>query len=601
MVRLKNYLFSVLAIIIFFALIELLLFFFKVGGTPDLLKEFSIDGDEYLEVNTNYMYRYFCNTNASIPTLSSHYFLKHKDEKTFRVYVIGESSSQGFPYSKTESFPYMFQQMLQKAVPQKNIEVINFSVSAGNSYIGLDMIKELIKYPPDLLITFYGHNELIGIGGADQYNKLYFKLNLALNHMRSFRGLKELLSSLTKKKSNSLFEEMSSKKPVELNSQVYDETLQHFNKNYHEIIKTFTEKDIPVVMMGVVSNLKDMPPFISNQNLKKSEIEKLKNEFISNNEKITCKIIDRAGKEEALIYFEMGRVLLAKNDSVMARYAFNQACKYALGRFRATEVIQKMVKNISKELVVTYIDLQSIFDKKSKFNITGNDLLLEHVHPTLDGHYLAASVLVDTVINKFKFVPAVTDYKNTELVNSLADSILVLGKLNKLFNTQQFKSISFFNYGPFKNIFIVNDDKLSFRLKDNIPVEDYTYLTETLKKELKGLDPDNLNNSYGVWLFNKQRYKEAHRKFFIAYEEDPYNTKAINNLAIMEYKTGKIDKAIKLFKVPLARNIYNNLICQNLWIVYKEQKNMKEAREMKKLIDKKKFHISSTDNLTLAY
>jgi lysophospholipase L1-like esterase len=591
--RIKNILFPILAVIIFFIIIELFLSVFKAGGNPDLFKEFSLDGDKYLEVNTNYMYRYFCNTNVSIPTLSSHYFLKKKDEKTFRVFFIGESSSQGFPYSKTESFPYMFQQMLQKAIPQKNIEVINLSVSAGNSFIGLDMTEELLKYPPDLLITYYGHNEFIGIGGADQYNKVSFKLNLILNRLRSYRGLKELLSGLTKKKNNSLFEEMSSKKPVELYSKSYNATLKHFNKNYNEIIKTFTKKEVPVIMIGVVSNLKDMPPFNSNENYRKDEIEKILNVFLSNNEITTRETIDGIGKESASAYFELGRFLLAKNDSILAKYAFNHACKDDLGRFRATEVIQNIVKNISKKSVITYIDLQSIFDKKSKYQITGNELLLEHVHPNIDGHYLAASVLVDSVINKFKFVPAVTDYKIILPVNSLADSILVLGRLNKLFNTVQFRSISFFNYEPLKSIYYMNrdGDNLSFRLKENIPLEDYNYLTEILKKDIKGLDPDNLNNSYGVWLFNKKLYKEAHRKFFIANEQDPYNTKAINNLAIMDYKTGKIEKAIQLLKVPIARNIYNNIICQNLWIIYKEQK----------IMEGKNFHISSTDNLTLAY
>jgi hypothetical protein len=216
---------------------------------------------------------------------------------------------------------------------------------------------------------------------------------------------------------------------------------------------------------------------------------------------------------------------------------------------------------------------------------------------------LAASVLIDTVIRKFNFAPEVADFKNIRLVNSLADSILVLGRLNLLFNTAQFRSISFFNYEPLKGIYYItnNGGKLSFRLKENISEEEYNYLNETLKNGFKGLDSDNLHISYGVWLFNKGLYSRAHREFFIAREQDPYNTKAINNMAIMENQLGKTDKAIELLKLPNARKTYNNLVCQNLWILYKQQNKTKEAKEVKKIIDKEKFHVSSSKNLTLAY
>jgi lysophospholipase L1-like esterase len=603
MIRIKNFLYSALAIIIIFSLIEGVLFVCKAGGETGLLQEFTVDNTTYLEVNTHYMYRYFSNTNVSIPTLCSHYFSKKNNNETFRVYVIGESSSQGFPYAKTESFPYLFQQMLQKALPGKEVEVINFSVSAGNTQIGLDMVEDLLKYPPDLFVTFYGHNEFIGIGGAKQYSSFLFKCNLLCNQLRSYRVLKRVISVLTIKKENSLFEEMSLKKPIAPNSKRYYSTLSQFDKNYREIVTRASAKNVPVIIMGVVSNLKDMPPFKTTEEIEKNDIEKTIRDFHIANQKITKETIDATANMNSLIYFELGRKFLLENDSVMAKYAFSQACTYDLGRFRATNTIHKMVETISKELNITYIDLQTLFNKSSYYHIAGNDLLLEHVHPTIDGHCLAASVLVDSVLAMFDFIPENEDFKTITITNSLADSVFVLGRINTLFNTNMFKSISFSNIEPFKGIYHVTQsgNNTTFKVKETIPEKEYNYILETLKTKGKELDSDNLHVQYGVWLFNQKRYKEAHREFYIAHEQDPYNCKAINNLAIMEYKSGKTDKAIHLLNIPIARKIYNKLICRNLWIILREQKKMPEAKEIKKLIEKKKLPVTFTENLTLAY
>jgi lysophospholipase L1-like esterase len=240
--------------------LELALRLFNLGTDTSLIYQVKIAGEDYLYLNKIYTSQYFGAENVLIPAPNLEFFKKNKSDSLYRIYVLGESTSRGFPYSKLESFPMQLQQMLNKSALGKKIEVINFSIDATNSYIGCDIAKEIVKYPPDLAIIYYGHNEFIGIGGSGQCHKTFFKANKFFSRFRTYQYIKGFIINRSKKNKDSLLERMAAKQLIDYNSPLYKNTINDFKNNYEKILNTLKTNHIDVIACGVARNLKDFKP-----------------------------------------------------------------------------------------------------------------------------------------------------------------------------------------------------------------------------------------------------------------------------------------------------------------------------------------------------
>ncbi|HEY9117194.1 MAG TPA: hypothetical protein VIN11_05170, partial [Roseivirga sp.] len=159
--------------VVFFVLLELVLRLFDYGETvPEAFISDNIDA-EYLIMNPSVGERYF--PNKDFATVGAYdLFLKNKPENGFRIFVQGASSSAGFPYNHSGSFPRLLEQKLQHYFPQKTIEVVNTSLTATNSFTLLDLSDEIIEQSPDAIVIYSGHNEYygaLGVGSSQSFGK----------------------------------------------------------------------------------------------------------------------------------------------------------------------------------------------------------------------------------------------------------------------------------------------------------------------------------------------------------------------------------------------------------------------------------------------
>lgn len=72
----------------------------------------------------------------------------------------------GFPYGKNASPAGMLQKRLQRAFPDRTVEVVLTAMSAVNSYTLLDFAGEIIDIEPDAVVIYAGHNEFVGVLGV---------------------------------------------------------------------------------------------------------------------------------------------------------------------------------------------------------------------------------------------------------------------------------------------------------------------------------------------------------------------------------------------------------------------------------------------------
>ena len=288
----KKTIFRIILILIpFLILFSLEIILRVIGYGPDLRIVATIkrDGKDYYTMNQLVGNRYFDETRLFYRKGSHDFFEVNKWPNTIRVFCFGASTTAGFPY-EYDAIPSEFlRDRLVDAFPNKKIEVINTAIAATNSYTVSEFVKELSDYKPDLFIIYMGQNEFYGAFGVGSTisigkSRWLIKTYLWLQQFKTFRFLKNIISSISNiiKPSHSdedkiLMEQMVKNNSIKYKGDDYTTAENTFRDNYKEVIQSAKEDKIPVIISTLVTNEKDLPPFVSmySDNLSDS----LKNKF----------------------------------------------------------------------------------------------------------------------------------------------------------------------------------------------------------------------------------------------------------------------------------------------------------------------------------
>src|SRR6201985_1463478 len=164
--RKKSFIFKTVAILLPFLilfLVEISLRVFHYGNDLELFIE-ARNHPGFLVLNPVASKKYFIN-EAYAPTGNSELFKKNKDDSTLRIFILGESTTAGYPYFHNGSFHRWLQFRLMHEHPELHFEVIKVPLTAFNSYTVLDFGREVLQYQPDAVLVYTGHNEYYGALG----------------------------------------------------------------------------------------------------------------------------------------------------------------------------------------------------------------------------------------------------------------------------------------------------------------------------------------------------------------------------------------------------------------------------------------------------
>ncbi|MDZ7625189.1 MAG: hypothetical protein U5J96_12200 [Ignavibacteriaceae bacterium] len=153
-----------------------------------------------------------------------------------------------------------------------------------------------------------------------------------------------------------------------MNTETFDAGILQFEGNMRDILDMAKEKNVPVILSTLASNLKDQQPFISlnNENYPRAD-----------------KIFNQAKAE-------------LKNDNIkIADSLFRFAKDLDALRFRASEKLNQSITLLSKEYKLPLVDFDSALSSISTYGIIGNDLMTDHLHPTLEGQFILGKLFFD--------------------------------------------------------------------------------------------------------------------------------------------------------------------------------------------------------------
>lgn len=417
------YIFLILLPVIFLILLETGLRVFDYGYNTDQWIEIT---PEYLGLNHEVGRRYF-NSTSTIPISIQDVFAKEKKENTFRVFVLGGSSGAGYPYLPIGSFSRYLKQRLELVYPESTIEVVNLSLTAINSYTILDFMPEVINQKPDLIIIYAGHNEYygaLGVGSMESFSSSRTVVNfiLYLNKFKTTQLLRDTIkyfSSLLfekEKASGTLMSRMAKEQSIPFDSEVFNAGVEQFKENMKDVLKIAKGSNVPVMLGTLVSNLKDQPPFISAN---------------SNGNLSADKLFENANEE------------LKKGNYKNAASFFRKAKDFDELRFRAPEKINETIIQLAKEFGNEVVQIDSVLNAISPEDIVGNNLMTDHLHPTLEGYKIIGKLYYEKMYEK-KYLPHTEPlnfslFQQDSIVNanfsfSKFDSILADFKIRALKN-----------------------------------------------------------------------------------------------------------------------------------------------------------------------
>lgn len=368
----KQWIFRCIAVclpLLFIVLLEIIL---RIAGYGHSMQLFVTDpeNEEYFVMNRFASERFFSNQENATKG-NAERFKKEKTPGTFRVFVLGESTTIGYPYMHNGSFHRLLQYRLLHEYPSLNTEIINVSLTAVNSYTVKEFAKEVAPYSPDVVMIYSGHNEYYGACGVGSTSKTAgspFMVNLMI-HLRETRimqlvsnGIHSVNRTDAKKDGIdvTLMERMAKEQQIPYQSPLYKKGIEQFNRNIGEACDVLSKNNIPVIISTLVSNEKDLAPFIST-----------------------------SGNGSANESFKKANEACQKGDYVAAKRYYQLARELDLLRFRAPDTLNSIIQQLPGKYAGVYIaDAEKIFQQHSPNEIIGNETLLEHVHPNLTGYAL---------------------------------------------------------------------------------------------------------------------------------------------------------------------------------------------------------------------
>lgn len=392
-------------------MLELLLKLFGYGEKYQLFNKVTAENNtEYLVMNSEISKKYFKDTGFNSDNQSD-LFLRDKTDNTFRVFVMGASTVVGFPFYKNGSFPRLLKHRLSLTFPDKNIEIINTGITAVNSYTLLDLSDKIIEQKPDLVIIYAGHNEYygaLGVGSTVSIGKYPWVVRsyLRLKNLRFFQLLENGYSRVVKSegetkftiKETTLMEVMAKEQQIAINSEVYNAGINQFKSNVEKILAKYQNIGIPVIISTVVSNEKDIEPFISDD-FDEDEF----NSALKNNKNEVYKIAHQNAKAA----YKLGQFYINQQQDSAKKY-FHIAKELDMLRFRAPEQINDVIVELSKKDDIHLVDSRKALLAYSNSGFIDDELLTEHVHPNVKGNF----ILADAFYNKIKELQLLDDWDN---------------------------------------------------------------------------------------------------------------------------------------------------------------------------------------------
>ena len=255
-------------------------------------------------------------------------------------------------------------------------------MAAVTSYVLLDFADEIIAQQPDAVIVYTGHNEYLGIGGvgsslASAKSPTLARAIAKLRRLHLYRALERGLGSLGRRpgparrarRHADVARGRRALHPARF-ADVPARRARSSAATSTACSAKYRAAGIPVFIGTLASNERDQPPFASGADPADSA---------RGTSRRPARWTRKARPPKPALEY-----LAAKDRDEL--------------RFRAPEAFNEVIREVAAARGATLVDVQGALAAASRDGIIGADLMLEHVHPNVEGYFRLASAYCPAMV-----------------------------------------------------------------------------------------------------------------------------------------------------------------------------------------------------------
>lgn len=359
-------------------------------------------------------------------------FPDRKRPGTFRVFCLGGSTVQGRPFAKETSFTTWLQLALASADPDTNWEVVNCGGISYASYRLVPIMEECLQYKPDLFIVVTGHNEFLEDRTYANVRDRPAVLSVPHRHLARLRSYHVYRRCLLwaigrdgpETPPSTLASEVDAMLDYHEGIRAYhrDEAwragvVRHFEVNLDRMARIAGEHGVPLVLVLPPSNLMDTPPFKSEHRPGLTEAELARfNQFVEEatsqpalERRRAVTLLERAREIDpqfAGVRFRLGTLYAGQGRVDDARSEFLAAREEDICPLRIIRPMEEALRATARAYSLPLVDAHALLESETEHGILDGSMLLDHVHPSIEGHQRIALALADTLADMNLVAPA---------------------------------------------------------------------------------------------------------------------------------------------------------------------------------------------------
>jgi lysophospholipase L1-like esterase len=336
-------------------------------------------------------------------------FAARKPAGSLRIFCFGGSTVFGYPFGPEGTFPNFMRALLRAGLPERRVSVINAGFTGGDSARVLALMREAAEYEPDAFVVYSGQNEFLRFEYPDEADRIA-GFNPSLSLPMRLRVAAWLDRSVFLRAASFSWHAWRGSAGTARSGHVAGEELEAVYRSYEANLEDMAafarSRGVPLVLCTVVSNLRTLRPLAANvpEELLAAQRQTLARERETAYAELAAGRHDlaraAAGRGRAIspedpdLAYVSGRALLAAGDTAGARRELQASLEQDGLRHRAPQRINAAVRAVAARRGVPLCDLLAAFEARSPSGMVGEEWLLDHVHPNLEGLMLMAREIV---------------------------------------------------------------------------------------------------------------------------------------------------------------------------------------------------------------
>jgi len=300
--------------------------------------------------------------------MSKQIFIDPKKDLTKRIFIIGESTAQGFDLKILED-------ELKRVLPKFDFEIVNCGMGAYDAYRTRLIGEEIINYDPDLVIVIVGNSEFLTTRKVNR-----FRYQGLLSRSKIFRIITDNINP-------------------SVNIDNLPDANRYYKENLRKLFEKIKQKDIGAILCTLPVNYRYYN-CTSNVELKHLVFNMLYRHF--NDHSMAKKLLEtlKDNKElESYIYYESGKLSDKKNQYERAYNFYRKELNSFEYTFTCPPDRNDLIRSIAKDEKIVLADIQKKFVHVAPNGLPGFDLFKDNCHVWPSAYRIYTEAIIEAVYN----------------------------------------------------------------------------------------------------------------------------------------------------------------------------------------------------------